>query len=79
VIVEAGIADGELTELARDIRKYHYAANALSVRILDSQRAATYDRHDDGGAFAEAHILGTVNKNTSLGIDRVEIRGKQID
>ena len=59
-------------------RAYHSGAHALSVRILDSERAARYDRHSDGGALAAAHLIGLVNRNERLGTDRIEIRGRVI-
>ncbi len=79
VVVDPEIGDEKLAELARDIRAYHSDANALSVRILDSERAATYDRHSDGGALAAAHLVGLVNRNERLGTDTVEIRGRVLE
>ena len=79
VIVDPEIADEQLAELARDIRAYHSDADALSVRILDSEHAARYDRHSDGGALAAAHLVGLINRNEQFGTDRVEIRGRVIE
>ena len=79
MIVDPEIGDEQLAELARDIRAYHSDANALSVRILDSEHAARYDRHSDGGALAAAHLVGLVNRNAQFGTDRVEIRGRVIE
>lgn len=79
VIVDPEIGDEQLAELARDIRAYHSDAEALSVRILDSELAARYDRHSDGGALAAAHLVGLVNRNEQLGTDRIEIRGRVLE
>jgi hypothetical protein len=76
VVVDPEISDAELEALAEDIRRYHGDATALSVRILDSEHAATYDRHSDGGALAAAHLVGRISRNEQLGTDRVEIRGR---
>ncbi len=79
VIVEPGISDAQLTRLALDIHKYHRDAKALSVRILDSEEAATYDRHIDGGALGEQHEVATVTRDPQLDVNRILVRGKVID
>ena len=79
VIVDPAITDDTLERLARDIRIYHLDADAVSVRILDSEQAAIYDRHSDGGELAAAHLVGSLSRNSSLGIDRIEIRGTRFD
>jgi len=79
VVVDPAISDAGLEALIADIRRYHVDATALSVRILDSERAASYDRHSDGGAFAAAHLVGRISRNETLGTDRVEIRGRVED
>ena len=79
VVVDPSISNESLEELARDIRDYHYDAAALSIRIFDSEHAATYDRHSDGGALAADHLVATVNRNDRFGTARTEIRGAATD
>lgn len=79
VIVAPGLTDEDLEKLARDIRAYHDDAEALAVRILDSEHAATYDRHSDAGELAAAHLVGMVNRNERLEMDRITIRGRTIE
>lgn len=76
VVVAPGISDEDLERLALDISDFHHDASALSVRILDSDRAATYDHHIDGGALAAEHLVATLNRNDQLGTDRLEVRGE---
>ena len=78
VIVEPGISDEQLIELCRDIQEYHRDANALSVRILDSEEAATYDRHIDGGALKNQHQVATVTRDRTLGVDSIHVRGEVV-
>ena len=79
VIVEPGISDESLTQLAKDIRRYHQDAEAVSVRVLDEERAATYDRHSDGGALIARHLVALVNINERLGMDRIKVRGQIVE
>jgi hypothetical protein len=78
VIVEPGISDERLIQLCRDIQKYHRDANALSVRILDSEEAATYDRHVDGGALKNQHQVATVSRDPKLGLDEFRVHGELV-
>ncbi len=73
VIVEPGLAKQDLEKLARDIREYHNREYAVSVRILDDEGAATYDRHSDGGALAQRHLLASVVRSEELGVDEIRI------
>ncbi len=79
LVVEPGISDEQLIKLSRDIQKYHRDAKALSVRILDSEEAATYDRHIDGGALGEQHEIATVTRDPTIGVNRIRVRGKDLD
>lgn len=79
VVVDPALSEADLERLARDIRSYHADADVLSVRILDSERAATYDRHTDGGALAAEHLVGRVTRNDRFELDQIEIRGRAID
>jgi hypothetical protein len=78
VVVDPAIDDAALRELALDIRDYHRSAEAVAVRIVDSEEAATYDRHTDGGARLQAHLVASVRRDERLGLDEVEIRGERI-
>jgi hypothetical protein len=79
VIVDPSLSTRDLEFLARDIREYHRDVDALTVRILDSEEAATYDRHIDGGARLERHLVATVHRNERLGIDEIQVRGVSIE
>jgi hypothetical protein len=79
VVVDPSISDQELIQLARDIRDYHGGANAISVRILDSEEAATYDYHEDGGERRDQHLVGRVQRDTALGVDVIQVRGDAIE
>jgi len=79
VVVDPRISDAELETLARDIRDYHHDADALSVRILDSHEAATYDRHSDGGALAAEHLVALASRNERLEEDVIEVRGRAVE
>jgi len=78
VIVEPGMTDAQLIQLCRDIREYHRDANVLSVRILDSEQAATYDRHIDGGALKNQHQVATVSRDPTIGVDDIQVRGELV-
>jgi len=78
VIVEPGLSDEQLTQLCRDIQEYHRDAKALSVRILDSEEAATYDRHIDGGALKNQHQVATVTRDPKLDVDAIHVRGELV-
>ena len=78
VIVAPGISDAKLTRLAQDIRRYHRSAASVSVQILDSEQAATYDQHVDGGALKERHLVARINLDPSLGVDEIHVRGKRV-
>ncbi len=79
IVVDPAISDAELERLALDVRDFHHDAHALSVWILDSEHASTYDRHTDGGALAAEHLVATVNRNEALGSDNVQIRDRLLD
>jgi hypothetical protein len=79
VIVDPRISTRDLEFLAREIREYHRDADALTARILDSEEAATYDRHIDGGALLQRHLVATVHRNARLGVDEIQVRGVSIE
>jgi hypothetical protein len=76
VIVDPGMSDQQLIQLCRDVREYHRDAKALSVRILDSEDAATYDRHVDGGAYKDQHQVATVTRDPKHDVDEIRVRGE---
>jgi hypothetical protein len=78
VIVEPGISDAQLVALCRDIQKYHADAKTLSVRILDSEEAASYDRHIDGGALRDKHQVARVIRDPALRVDEIHVRGERL-
>lgn len=78
VIVDPNLPTAELDRLARDIRERSLEAGIFHARIYDSEGAATYDRHTDGGARAERHQVAVVTRNTLQGLDVVKVRGVQI-
>jgi hypothetical protein len=79
VIVDPDLPTRDLEQLARDIYAYHASASELTVRILDSEEAATYDRHVDGGERLHRHIVAMVRRNLHLQVDSIEVRGEPID
>lgn len=78
VVVDPSIDDASLRKLARDIRDYHRNADAVGIRIVDSEEAATYDRHVDGGELLQAHVVGRVQRNDALGTENSEVRGEPL-
>jgi hypothetical protein len=78
VIVEPRMTDEQLTQLCVDIQEYHRSANALSVKIFDSEGAATYDRHIDGGELKNRHQVATVTHDSALGLDAIHVRGELV-
>ena len=79
VVVDPDLPEAELERLLRDIGRYHHAVDTLSVRVYDSEEAATYDRHVDGGVFGEAHLVASLNRNTALGIEALRLRGRVLE
>jgi len=78
VVVDPEIGDEELEQLARNICEYHRSAYSISAHIYDSEEAATYDRHRDGGALAQQHEVARVSRNDRLETDVIEVRGRQL-
>lgn len=73
VIVDANMPPESLEKLVRDIRSYHLREDAVSVRVMDDAHAATYDRHQDGGALAQRHLVAQIIRNDAVGIDEIRI------
>jgi hypothetical protein len=79
VVVDPAIDLVSLKNLVRDIRTYHDGADALAVRVLDSMEAATYDRHQDGGALLAESVIATVHYSEELQLDETKVHGEPID
>jgi hypothetical protein len=79
IVVDPGIDRESLESLVRDIRAYHRDAEALAVRVLDSLEAATYDRHEDGGALLAESVIATVHYSEQLELDETKVHGALID
>jgi hypothetical protein len=78
VVVDPGLPTEQLEQLARDIRAYHADKRTLNARVLDSEEAATYDRHLDGGALLQRHLVAEVRHDRQLAVDSIRIRGQEI-
>ena len=77
--IAPSLPTADLEQLARDIRDYHDDADSLNVRVVDSERAVTFDRHLDGGELLQLHLVATVRRNERFGVDSIEIRGVPVD
>lgn len=79
VVVGASLGTPALEGLARDLRAGYGDAKVFSALLFDSEEAATYDRHEDGGALAARHLVVRVVRDVALGVDTLQIRGVTID
>jgi len=79
LVVDPNLPTEDLEQLVRDVYDYHSGASELMARVLDSEEAATYDQHVDGGALRNLHKVATVRRNPKLGVDSIEVRGERID
>jgi hypothetical protein len=79
VVVSPNLPTSALEQLVRDMRGHYGDADIFSALIYDSEEAAQYDRHIDGGALANRHLVARVVRDRSLGEDTVEIRGILIE
>ncbi len=79
IVVDPNLPTVELEELLLDVRTAYGAADVLSTHIYDSEEAATYDRHIDGGALAALHLVARVVRDTALEVDTIQIRGLAIE
>lgn len=78
VIVDPSLSTAALDHLALDIRERGLGAAIFHARVYDSEEAATYDRHSDGGALAERHQVAVVTRNEPRGLDVVKVRGLEL-
>jgi len=79
VVVDPQLPTAALERLARDIRERYAGAAILAVRIFDSEEAASYPQHLEGGALARRHLVADVTRNATLGVDTMRVRGIPID
>ena len=79
IVVDQNLPTVELEVLLRDVRTAYGAADVLSTHVYDSEEAATYDRHIDGGALAALHLVARVVRDTALKVDTIQIRGQAIE
>jgi hypothetical protein len=78
LVVEPSLGTPELERLLRDVIAHHAEAEILTIRIYDSQEAATYDRHSDGGALAQRHLVASMSRHRRLGVESLRVRGVEI-
>lgn len=78
LVVDPGLPTPELERLARDLRERFREEPAVHVEVFDSEEAASYDRHEDGGALAQRHLVAVVARNPAFGLDSIRIRGVEI-
>jgi hypothetical protein len=79
LVVEPGLGTRELEQLLRDAVSRHGEAEVLTIRIYDSEEAASYDRHSDGGALAERHLVASMSRHRRLGVESLRVRGVELD
>jgi hypothetical protein len=78
-VVDSHLPTAALERLARDIRERYAGAAILAVRIFDSEEAASYPQHVEGGALARRHLVADVTRNATLEVDTLRIRGIPVD
>lgn len=78
LVVDSSLPTPALEQLARDALAHHPEADVLAVDIYDSEEAASYDRHRDGGALAERHLIARVRRHRALDFESIQVRGAEI-
>jgi len=78
IVVDSELPSAELERLVMDLRREYQSAEVLSTLVYDSEEAATYDRHIDGGAMASRHVVARVVRDEALEVDRIQVRGQII-
>ena len=78
LIVDPRLPTAALEQLARDALRQHAEAEVLAVNVYDSEEAATYDRHSDGGALAERHLVARARRHRALGVESIQVRGVEM-
>jgi hypothetical protein len=79
LLVEPGLGTHELERLVRDAIASLEEADVLTIRIYDSEEAVRYDRHSDGGALAERHLVASMSRHRRLGVESLRVRGVELD
>lgn len=79
VVVDSSLATPALEQLVRDLREAYGAAPIFATHVYDSEEAAVYDRHRDGGALAARHLVARVVRDPSLERDSIQVRGEFVD
>lgn len=79
IVVNQHLPTPALERLARDVRERYQEAPIFSTEIFDSEEAASYDRHSDGGALAARHLVARVVRDESLGVDSLRVRGYSLE
>ena len=79
LVVDPALPTAQLEQLARDALSHHADADVLTVQIYDSEEAVRYDRHSDGGEFAERHLVASASRHRALGVDSLRVRGVEVD
>lgn len=80
LVVEPGLSDADLENLARDVLDRHRDAEMLMLRVFDSPEAAVAPSHLDGGAFPASHLVVELSRNPLIdeGI-RLRVRGRPVE
>jgi hypothetical protein len=78
LVVAPGLPTAQLEQLLRDAVSHHEDADVLTVKIYDSEEATRYDRHSDGGEFAERHLVASASRHRALGVESLALRGVEI-
>jgi hypothetical protein len=78
-VVDPHLPTADLERLVRDIREDYAGAAVVSVRIFDSEEAATYPQHLEGSTLARRHLVADLTRNAALDLDTIRIRGILID
>jgi len=79
LVVEPGLGTRQLERLLRDAVAPFAEADILTIRIYDSEEAVRYDRHSDGGALAERHLVASMSRHRRLGVESLRVRGVELD
>jgi hypothetical protein len=79
LVVPPDLSDRELADLARDVRDSHLDAEWLTLRVFDSQAAATRPSWTDGGEIRRRHLVAELRRNTAGPGEQLEVRGREVD
>jgi hypothetical protein len=79
LVVEPDLSDGDLANLARDVRDSHRDAEWLTLRIFDHRGAATRPSWTDGGRSQATHLVAELRRNTAGQGESLTVRGHPTD